>query len=92
MFAALVLPEELIMEILLWILVKALMRFSYVSKSWNSLMFTPTFVKLHYQRSSRNTHIRLHRIQLWCLIMLFTLLVGGPILCYQTWTRNIRKI
>nr|KYP32077.1 hypothetical protein KK1_047330 [Cajanus cajan] len=51
MFIALVLAEELIMEILSWIPVKALMRFSCVSKSWNSLMFTPTFVKLHYQRS-----------------------------------------
>nr|KYP55384.1 F-box/kelch-repeat protein At3g23880 family [Cajanus cajan] len=45
------------MEILSFIPVKALMRFRCVSKPWNSSMFTPTFVKLHYQRSSRNTHV-----------------------------------
>ena len=56
---AMVLPEELIVEILSWVPVKPLMRFKCVSKTWNSLIFHPTFVKLHLQRSSTNTHVLL---------------------------------
>lgn len=51
------LPEELIVEILSWVPVKALMQFRCVSKTWNSLILHPTFVKLHLHRSSKNTHI-----------------------------------
>ncbi|KAH1260176.1 F-box/kelch-repeat protein [Glycine max] len=54
-----VLPEDLIVEILSWVEVKNLMRFRCVSKSWNSLIFNPTFIKLHLQRSSQNIHILL---------------------------------
>ncbi|KAG5027590.1 hypothetical protein JHK86_023504 [Glycine max] len=51
------LPEELIAEILSWVPVKALMQFRCVSKTWNSLILHPTFVKLHLHRSSKNSHI-----------------------------------
>ncbi|TKY53299.1 SWI/SNF-related matrix-associated actin-dependent regulator of chromatin [Spatholobus suberectus] len=54
-----VLPEELFVEILSWVPVKALMRFRCVSKWWNSLVFDPTFVKLHLQRTSKNTQVLL---------------------------------
>ncbi|KAL2320162.1 hypothetical protein Fmac_029131 [Flemingia macrophylla] len=47
-----VLPEDLIVEILSWIPI-----FRCVSKSWNSLIFTPKFIKLHFQRSPKYTHI-----------------------------------
>ncbi|TKY46646.1 F-box/kelch-repeat protein [Spatholobus suberectus] len=57
--AAVALPEDLIVEILSWIPVKALIRFRCVSKTWNSLISHPTFVKLHLQRSSKNAHILL---------------------------------
>ncbi|KAK7293164.1 hypothetical protein RJT34_16025 [Clitoria ternatea] len=51
------LPQQLIIEILSWVPVKDLMRFRCVSKSWKSLIFDPTLVKLHLERSSKNTHI-----------------------------------
>ncbi|TKY53497.1 F-box/kelch-repeat protein [Spatholobus suberectus] len=54
-----VLPEELVVEILSWVPVKALMRFRCVSKSWNSLVFDPSLIKLHLQRSTKNTRILL---------------------------------
>ncbi|RDY05191.1 F-box/kelch-repeat protein, partial [Mucuna pruriens] len=53
------LPEELLVEILSWVSVKDLMRYRCVSKSWSSLIFDPTFIKLHHQKSSKNTHILL---------------------------------
>lgn len=59
MSGAPVLPRELIVEILSWLPVKALMRFRYVSETWNSLIFDPTFVKLHLERSPKNTHVLL---------------------------------
>lgn len=55
--AAPVLPEELIVEILSRVPVKSLMRFRCVSTTWNFLIFHPTLVKLHLQRSSKNTHV-----------------------------------
>ena len=58
---AAILTEDLIVEILSWVPVKSLMRFRCVSKSWNSLIFHPAFVKLHlqHQRASKNTHLLL---------------------------------
>ncbi|KAG4979322.1 hypothetical protein JHK84_032900 [Glycine max] len=47
------------MEILSWVPVMVMMRLRCVSKSWNSLIFNPTFIKLHLERSSRNTDILL---------------------------------
>ncbi|KAG5046239.1 hypothetical protein AAZX31_06G172700 [Glycine max] len=52
---AVVILDEVVVEILSWVPVKALMRFRCVSKSWNSLILDPTFVKLHLQRSSRDS-------------------------------------
>ncbi|KAK7266473.1 hypothetical protein RIF29_19117 [Crotalaria pallida] len=46
-----VLPDEHVVDILSWLPVKSLMRFKSVSKSWNSLICHPNFVKLHLQRS-----------------------------------------
>ncbi|XP_020239130.1 F-box/kelch-repeat protein At3g23880 [Cajanus cajan] len=57
MSTTLVFSEEVVAEILSWIPVKALMRFRCVSKPWNSLIFTPTFIKLHFQRSPKNTRV-----------------------------------
>ncbi|KAK7393173.1 hypothetical protein VNO78_21672 [Psophocarpus tetragonolobus] len=54
-----VLPQELFVEILSWVSVKDLMRFRCVSKWWNYLLSDPTFIKLHLQRSSKNTEILL---------------------------------
>ncbi|CAJ1967969.1 unnamed protein product [Sphenostylis stenocarpa] len=54
-----VLPQELLVEILSRVPVKDLMRFRCISTWWNHLVFDPSFVKLHLQRSSRDTHILL---------------------------------
>lgn len=54
-----VLPQELIVEILSWLPVKPLMRFRCVSKAWYSLIFHPSFIKLHLQRLPKNTHVLL---------------------------------
>ncbi|TKY66112.1 F-box protein [Spatholobus suberectus] len=54
-----VFPQEVMVDILSWLPVKALMRFRCVSKTWKSLISDPTFVKLHLERSSKNTHILL---------------------------------
>ncbi|KAK7356855.1 hypothetical protein VNO80_16135 [Phaseolus coccineus] len=50
-------PDDLVMEILSRIPVKALMRFRCVSKYWNSFVFDPNLVKLHLQRSPRDNPI-----------------------------------
>lgn len=52
-----VLPDDLIVEILSWVPVKSLMRFRCVCKTWNFLIFQPTLVKLHCQKSSKNAHV-----------------------------------
>ncbi|XP_014502889.1 F-box/kelch-repeat protein At3g23880-like [Vigna radiata var. radiata] len=44
-------PDDLIIEILSWLPLKSVMRFKCVSKSWNSLIIDPYFVKLHRKRS-----------------------------------------
>ncbi|MED6189122.1 hypothetical protein PIB30_092679 [Stylosanthes scabra] len=49
-------------DILLRLPVKSLMRFMCVSQSWKSLIFSPDFVKLHLQRSPKNTDFLLLRI------------------------------
>jgi len=50
-------PDELMIEILSRVPVKALMRFRCVSKYWNSFVFDPNLVKLHLQRSPRDNPI-----------------------------------
>ncbi|KAL9319034.1 hypothetical protein ACSQ67_015551 [Phaseolus vulgaris] len=54
-----VLPQDMLMEILCRLSVKDLLRLKRVSKGWNHLISDSTFVKLHLQRSSKNTHILL---------------------------------
>ncbi|XP_014511471.1 F-box/kelch-repeat protein At3g23880-like [Vigna radiata var. radiata] len=54
-----VLSQDMILEILSWLPVKDLLRFKCVSKGWNQLVSDPAFVKLHLQRSSKNTHMLL---------------------------------
>ena len=54
-----VVPQELMVEILSRVPVKDLMRLRCISKWLNTLVFDPTFVKLHLQKSSKNTHILL---------------------------------
>lgn len=43
---AIVLPHDLIVEILSWVPMKYLLRFRCVSKTWKSLIFHPIFVKI----------------------------------------------
>ncbi|KEH16639.1 F-box and associated interaction domain protein [Medicago truncatula] len=50
------LPSDLIMQILSWLPVKFLIRFTSVSKHWKSLILDPNFAKLHLQKSPKNTH------------------------------------
>ncbi|KAG4378866.1 hypothetical protein AAZX31_17G112800 [Glycine max] len=64
--AAPVLAEDLSVEILSWLPVKVLIRFKCVSKTWNSLIFHPMLVKLHLERSSKNTHTLLKFIDIKC--------------------------
>ncbi|XP_058739764.1 F-box/kelch-repeat protein At3g23880-like [Vicia villosa] len=58
-----ILPSDLIQEIISWLPVKPLVRFTCVSKHWKSLIFDPTFAKLHLQRSPKHTHTLLHLIE-----------------------------
>ncbi|XP_058739618.1 F-box/kelch-repeat protein At3g23880-like [Vicia villosa] len=51
-----ILPPELIEEILSWLSVKLLVRLTCVCKLWKSLIFDPTFAKLHLERSPKRTH------------------------------------
>ncbi|XP_058739614.1 F-box/kelch-repeat protein At3g23880-like [Vicia villosa] len=51
-----ILPPDLITEILSWLPVKILVRLRCVCKQWKSLIFDPTFAKLHLERSPKHTH------------------------------------
>ncbi|XP_045797691.1 F-box/kelch-repeat protein At3g23880-like [Trifolium pratense] len=46
-----VLPHDLIVELLSYLPVKSLVRFRSVCKSWKTVIYDPTFVKLHLKRS-----------------------------------------
>ncbi|GAU14944.1 hypothetical protein TSUD_47380 [Trifolium subterraneum] len=46
-----VLPHDLIAEVLYFLPVKSLVQFRSVCKSWKTLIYDPTFVKLHLRRS-----------------------------------------
>ncbi|CAJ1931304.1 unnamed protein product [Sphenostylis stenocarpa] len=51
------LHDDLQMEILSSLSVKALLRLRCVCRTWNSLIFHPSFVNSHFQRSSKNPEI-----------------------------------
>ncbi|XP_058741849.1 F-box/kelch-repeat protein At3g23880-like [Vicia villosa] len=53
------LPDELIVEILSLLPVKFLIEFKSICKSWKTLISEPTFIKLHLQQSSKTPHITL---------------------------------
>ncbi|MED6173925.1 hypothetical protein PIB30_064285 [Stylosanthes scabra] len=63
-------PIELIFEILLRLPVKSLLRLRCVSRSWKSLISSPSFVKLHLQRSPKNTNFLLMGINLDPIVVL----------------------
>jgi F-box interacting protein len=50
-----IIPDDLVIEILSLLKVKPLMKMKCVSKSWNTLISDPKFVKMHLNRSSRNS-------------------------------------
>ncbi|MCI08793.1 F-box/kelch-repeat protein, partial [Trifolium medium] len=55
-----ILPDNLIEEILSFLNVKSLMQFKCVCKSWKTLITSdPIFIKLHLKRSARNGHLAL---------------------------------
>uniref|UniRef100_K4BVS7 F-box domain-containing protein n=1 Tax=Solanum lycopersicum TaxID=4081 RepID=K4BVS7_SOLLC len=57
-----VLPIELIVEILIRLPVKTLLKMRSVSKSWSSLISTPEFVKAHVKFSANNREFAHHRL------------------------------
>ncbi|QCD99183.1 hypothetical protein DEO72_LG7g464 [Vigna unguiculata] len=50
------LSKDLILEILSWLPVKSLLRFTSVSEWFQRLISDPTFVKLHLQRASKHSN------------------------------------
>jgi len=53
------LPEELIALLLSFLMVKHLIKMKCVSKSWNSLISDPRFIKMHLDRSTRKPYLAL---------------------------------
>jgi len=53
------LPEELIAVLLSFLTVKHLIKMKCVSKSWNSLISDPRFIKMHLDRSARKPYLAL---------------------------------
>ncbi|XP_058768910.1 F-box/kelch-repeat protein At3g23880-like [Vicia villosa] len=51
------LPEELVAEVLSYLPAKSLTQLRCVSKSWNTLISDPQFIKLHLQRSKKNRNL-----------------------------------
>ncbi|XP_004296089.1 PREDICTED: F-box protein CPR30-like [Fragaria vesca subsp. vesca] len=50
------LPEEIIPDILVRLPIKSLIRFTSVSKSWNSTIKHPTFIRTHLTHTLNSTH------------------------------------
>ena len=57
-------PQDIVEEILLRLPVKSLVRFTLVSTSWGSLISSSPFVKLHFQRASKDPRIRTQNLLL----------------------------
>ena len=52
-----ILPNDLIIEVLSFSNVKSLTQMKCVCKSWNSIISDPKFAKLHLKQSARNPHL-----------------------------------
>jgi len=87
-----VLPENMLMEILSWLPPKDVVWFRCVSKEWNHLVSDPAFVKLHLQRSPKNTHILLTFVQDkdYAVICPIQDLLDNPSFTLETLHRNNR--
>ncbi|AES87605.1 putative F-box domain-containing protein [Medicago truncatula] len=55
----LILPDELIIEIMTWLPVKPLMQFKCVNKIFKTRISNPDFVQMHLNKSSQNPHLAL---------------------------------
>lgn len=66
--------EDVLVEILLWLPVKSLVRFQSVSKSWRALIRDPKFIKLHLERSIQTLSDRIFVLRCYwdeyCLVKL----------------------
>ncbi|KEH37782.1 putative F-box domain-containing protein [Medicago truncatula] len=58
-----ILPDDLIAEVLAFLDVKSLTQLKCVSKSWYSLISDPFFVKLHLDKSSQKPHLAVFSAQ-----------------------------
>ncbi|KAF7813728.1 F-box/kelch-repeat protein [Senna tora] len=54
------LPEDILVNILLFLPLKSLLRFKSVSKKWRSIISDPHFANFHFQSSSSLSHRLLH--------------------------------
>ncbi|KAK2378419.1 F-box/kelch-repeat protein [Trifolium repens] len=52
-------PEEIMLEIISWLLVKHVMQLRCVNKFFNALIFDPHFVQMHLNKSTRNSQLAL---------------------------------
>jgi len=57
--STIMLPNELILEVISWLPVKHLMQFRCANKFFNTLLSDPYFVQMHLKKSSRNPHLAL---------------------------------
>ena len=51
-----ILPDEIVFDILLRLPVQALMRFKSVSKSWRDIISDPCFIRSHLKQYAKNQH------------------------------------
>jgi hypothetical protein len=54
-----ILPDDIIAELLSFLPVKSLMQFKCVCKSWKILISDSSFVKFHFKRSTQNPQLAL---------------------------------